>query len=124
MPLLVHRVVFACFAVTLAACQEAPPLYPATAPAEVREACALTQRKCTLCHDRDRIVDARHNVTEWRNTIERMRRFGGSGISPADGEIILKCLSYTAESTLTPISPEQHALAGPSCLLPMIQSAR
>jgi hypothetical protein len=99
-----HRVVVVGLLSALAACQEAPPLYPASAPDEVRQACALTNRKCTACHDRDRIVDARHNESEWRTTIERMRRFAGSGISPADGEIILRCLSYSAGSVLTPAS--------------------
>lgn len=88
--------------VAISACQETPPLIPASAPDEIREACALAQRKCTACHDRDRIVYARHNQTEWRTTVERMRKFPGSGISPADIEIVLRCLNYSAEASAMP----------------------
>jgi hypothetical protein len=81
-------------------CQETPPLYPASAPNEIREACAVTAQKCTACHERDRIVYARHNPTEWRTTVERMRKFPGSGIAPADVEVVLRCLTYSAESSV------------------------
>ncbi|MBA2543934.1 MAG: hypothetical protein H0V17_30100, partial [Deltaproteobacteria bacterium] len=82
-------------------CQEAPLLYPSNAPIQIREACALTERKCTQCHDRERIVYARHNPAEWRNTVERMRRFPGSAISVADTDTIVRCLSYSSESSVS-----------------------
>jgi hypothetical protein len=82
---------------SLAACQEPPPLFPPTAPDDIRQACALTQQKCTACHDRDRIVSSHRTMAEWRVTVERMRRIPGSSISLGDGEIILRCLTYSSE---------------------------
>jgi hypothetical protein len=78
----------------LVACKEQPPLYPANAPPDIAEACTLAQRKCTACHDRDRIVYARMTAEEWRETVDKMRRLPGSSISPAEGETILRCLLY------------------------------
>jgi len=98
--------------VAVVACQEVQPLYPASAPADIREACALTERKCTACHDRDRIVDARHTTTEWSTTVERMRRFPGSAITPPDSEVILRCLNYNVESSV--LAPNQD---GQRCAL-------
>ena len=83
--------------VLLWACQEPTPLYPPSAPLEIREACALTQRKCTQCHDRDRIIEAQFGVVEWRNTVERMRQIPGSSIAPANAEVIVHCLTYRGE---------------------------
>jgi hypothetical protein len=105
--LLSHHIRLAITLVALASCQDPPPLYPATAPDEIRKACAHTDRKCTACHDRERIVYARHTALEWRTTVERMRRFPGSGITPEDTEIIMQCLSYNAESSrAVPASPD------------------
>ena len=94
--------------VTSVACQEPTPLYPASAPLKIRQACELTERKCTACHDRDRIVDARYTELEWRTTVDRMRRFPGSGISAAESEVIVGCLSYRVETFASPTS--QHTL--------------
>ena len=76
-------------------------MYPASAPPEIREACAVTSRKCTACHDHERIVSARQTPLEWRTTVERMRRYPGSAISPADIEIILRCLNYHSTTSRT-----------------------
>jgi hypothetical protein len=108
-----HRYVLACSLLAILSCQEPPPLYPASAPPEIVEACAVANRKCTACHDRDRIVYARHNQAEWRTTVERMRRFPGSAISPDEIEIILRCLNYSAESAfVAPPSLDLRAEAG------------
>ncbi len=87
--------------VALVSCQDVPPLYPSNAPVQIREACVLTEQKCTACHDRDRIVYARHNATEWRTTVDRMRRFPGSSISAAETEDIVRCLSYRVEASVS-----------------------
>lgn len=76
----------------LVACQETPALYPATAPPEIRQACELTEQRCTTCHERDRIVYARMNTEDWRETIDRMRRMPGSTIKPGETDTILYCL--------------------------------
>ena len=82
-------------ALSVVACTEPQPFYPETAPDEIKQSCALAQRKCTQCHDRDRIVDANHTEKEWRVTIDRMRAFPGSQISPGDSDIIMKCMMYS-----------------------------
>jgi hypothetical protein len=94
----------------VSACTEAPPLYPPTAPPEIREACALTSRKCTQCHERDRIVYARHSSSEWRVTVERMRKFPGSAIYPADIDVIMRCLNYSNDPSSGPASSGQAQL--------------
>ena len=102
--------------IALAACTEPPPLYPATAPPEIAEACSLTVRKCTACHDRDRIVYARHSPDEWRNIVEKMRRLPGSSITAAEGDIILRCLIYRTQSTTSGWTLGPGAIA--SCAKP------
>jgi hypothetical protein len=82
----------------LAACQPAAPLYEPSAPPDIREACALTERRCTACHDRDRIVDAHFTRDEWPRTVERMRQMPGSTIAPNETDIILRCLLHRVDS--------------------------
>lgn len=94
---LVHRTVIATLLASVVACQDVPPLYPPNAPPDIHEACAVAERKCTACHERDRIVYASHTPFEWHNTVERMRQYPGSAITRADGEVILRCLSYNAD---------------------------
>jgi len=117
--LLSHRRLLASALVTVAACQEPAPLYPKTAPSGIQEACALTERKCTACHDRDRIVDARNDsVAQWQMTVDRMRRMPGSSITRADSEMILRCLTYNAQSSMiAPGFPVLVADGGRRCEL-------
>jgi hypothetical protein len=95
------------------ACTEPPPLYPANSPPDIVQACTLTQQKCTACHDRDRIVHSQMSPNEWRETVERMRRFPGSNISPTEQETILRCLLHRASTTssLDDVDPALCALA-------------
>lgn len=81
------------------ACQASPPLYPPSAPPEIREACALTERRCTACHDRERIVFAHKTRDEWPLTVERMRQMPGSTIRPDETDTILRCLLNRTESS-------------------------
>jgi hypothetical protein len=74
------------------ACQPAAPLYSPSAPPDVREACTLTERRCTQCHDRGRIVEANYGRAEWMSTIDRMRQMPGSTIAPYETDTILHCL--------------------------------
>ena len=64
------------------------------APAEVREACAFTEQKCTRCHTIGRVIA--WNATtraDWEPLVTRMRQMASSGITKADAEIVLRCLS-------------------------------
>lgn len=77
------------------ACQAPTPLYSPNAPPKIKEACTLTERRCTECHDHDRIIDAHLNAGEWATLVERMRQMPGSTIRPDETDIILRCLLAT-----------------------------
>lgn len=63
--------------------------------AAITDACELTARRCTACHDIDRVLDATpSHPDQWERYIDRMRRMRGSGISASDGDVILRCLVY------------------------------
>jgi hypothetical protein len=85
-----YRLALVCLA--LMACQPAPSLYSPSAPPDIRDACTLTERRCTQCHDRGRIVEANYGRAEWMSTIERMRQMPGSTIAPYETDTILHCL--------------------------------
>ena len=63
------------------------------APAEVREACAFTEQKCTRCHTIGRVLawDARTRA-DWEPIVTRMRQMASSGITKADADVVLRCL--------------------------------
>lgn len=89
---------------TLVACKEPSPLYPPGSPPEIVQACSLMEQKCTGCHDRDRYMMASYPPERWAKIVEKMRLFPASAITPADGDIILRCLNYrsSAASSFTP----------------------
>ena len=61
----------------------------------IEAACELTGQRCTRCHDIDRVLNARINhPSHWERIINRMRMMNGSGISQADGPVILRCLAF------------------------------
>ena len=45
---------------------------------------ALTQKRCSRCHDLDRVVGARKDARGWVVTVNNMRVLPGSGISETD----------------------------------------
>jgi hypothetical protein len=64
-------------------------------PSEVREACNRAELRCSGCHSLDRIVDARNRGhVDWQQQVRRMRLKPASGISVADGDLIVRCLVY------------------------------
>src|SRR5262245_26313668 len=67
---------------------------PSTASADLREACALTEQRCTRCHTIGRVLawDA-HSRAQWEPLVTRMRQMASSGISKADAEVVLRCLA-------------------------------
>lgn len=70
-----------------------------TANEELREACALTQRKCTRCHSIDRVLVAPvRSPADWEARVARMRRMTASGITERDGETIVRCLVHVSFS--------------------------
>ncbi len=97
MSLLSPRYVLVGTWIALVACQAPAPMYTPSAPPEIRDACSLTERRCTACHDRDRFLDARKSRDEWSATIERMRQMPGSTIRPYEAAVILHCLLYRTD---------------------------
>ena len=64
-------------------------------PPSIDGACRLAARRCTRCHTIDRVLLTRVESPEhWRYYVDRMRRQPGSGISPEDGQVIVRCLVY------------------------------
>ena len=53
---------------------------------------ALTQKRCSRCHNLDRVVGARKDPRGWVATVNNMRVLPGSGISETDARIILSYL--------------------------------
>lgn len=64
-------------------------------PPAIRRACAVMTRRCSKCHSPDRInaVQVVHPIG-WELIVNRMRLQPNSGISPADQEIIIRCIVY------------------------------
>lgn len=55
--------------------------------------CNLTVRKCSRCHEPERIFSYNApNPRFWRSVVSRMRRKPGSNISPVAGKQITDCL--------------------------------
>lgn len=71
-----------------------PAKEQARTPPTVRDACAVTERKCSRCHDLERIRLAHHELVDWPVYVDRMRRMPGSGITVDDTTVILRCLSW------------------------------
>ena len=53
---------------------------------------ALTQKRCSRCHNLDRVVGARKDARGWVATVNNMRVLPGSGISEPDARVILAYL--------------------------------
>ena len=60
---------------------------------DVNQASDLMQRRCSKCHNLDRVVGARKDAQGWIATVSRMRAMAGAGISDADA---LTIISYLA----------------------------
>ena len=55
--------------------------------------CKLTLRKCSRCHEPERIFSYKPSTPRfWQSVVNRMRRKGGSNISPEAGDAITECL--------------------------------
>ena len=65
---------------------------------DINLAAATMEKRCSKCHNLDRIVGASKDARGWRATVNRMRALPDSGISEADSRIIV---SYLA-SQMTP----------------------
>ena len=69
---------------------------------------SLMEKRCSRCHNLERIAGARKDVRGWLVTINRMRALPGSGISEADARAIL---SYLVSENSIDSSSTQGVLA-------------
>jgi ferredoxin-NADP reductase len=60
---------------------------------DVNQASDLMQRRCSKCHNLDRVVGARKDAQGWIATVNRMRAMAGAGISDPEA---LTIISYLA----------------------------
>lgn len=70
------------------------PDQQARTPPSIRRACALTEERCSRCHDLERIQLAHPGMVDWPVYVDRMRRMPGSGISGDDAPTIVRCLGW------------------------------
>src|SRR5258708_32852312 len=60
-----------------------------TARIDLRASEELMQKRCSRCHNLDRVVGARKDGHAWLETVNRMRALPGAGISETDATTIL-----------------------------------
>jgi hypothetical protein len=72
---------------------------------DINLAAATMEKRCSKCHNLDRIAGARKDARGWLATVNRMRALPDSGISEADSRIIV---SYLA-SQMAPKGPAGEA---------------
>jgi ferredoxin-NADP reductase len=60
---------------------------------DVNQASDLMQRRCSKCHNLDRVVGARKDAQGWIATVNRMRAMTGAGISDAEARTIISYLA-------------------------------
>jgi ferredoxin-NADP reductase len=60
---------------------------------DVNVAAATMEKRCSKCHNLDRIVGSRKDERGWLATVSRMRSLPGSGISEEDSRIIVLYLA-------------------------------
>ena len=60
---------------------------------DLNQASDLMQKRCSKCHNLDRVVGARKDAQGWAATVERMRLITGAGISAAEAETIVSFLA-------------------------------
>jgi ferredoxin-NADP reductase len=59
---------------------------------DLNQASDLMQKRCSKCHNLDRVVGARKDAQGWLATVSRMRSMPGAGISELDAQTIVSWL--------------------------------
>jgi hypothetical protein len=70
------------------------PAESARTPPPIRDACVITEQKCSKCHDLERIRLAHPALVDWPLYVDKMRRQPGSGITVGDSSVIVRCLNH------------------------------
>jgi ferredoxin-NADP reductase/mono/diheme cytochrome c family protein len=71
---------------------------------------ALMQKRCSRCHNLDRVVGAKKDARGWLATVDRMRGLPGAGISEGDARIILSYL--LSEDSINSSSTQGELVVG------------
>jgi ferredoxin-NADP reductase len=69
------------------------PGHAPTVTIDLNQASDLMQRRCSKCHNLDRVVGARKDAQGWGATVEHMRLMTGAGISKAEAQTIIAFLA-------------------------------
>ena len=59
---------------------------------DINQASQLMQKRCSKCHNLDRVVGARKDTPGWMRTVERMRAMPEADISDTDAQMIVSYL--------------------------------
>lgn len=80
------------------------PSQPQPVTIDLNRASDLVEKRCSNCHNLDRVLGARKDAQGWLATVDRMRKIPGSGITEADAQTIV---SYLASQS-RPQGPESN----------------
>jgi ferredoxin-NADP reductase/mono/diheme cytochrome c family protein len=69
-----------------------PALPAQPAAIDINQASDLMQKRCSQCHNLDRVVGARKDADGWMRTVERMSALPGANISDTDAKMIVSYL--------------------------------
>ncbi len=75
---------------------------------DLNQASDLTQRRCSKCHNLDRVVGARKDAQGWITTVDRMRAIPGADISEADAQTIISYLASQTQPKGSDTSPKME----------------
>jgi ferredoxin-NADP reductase len=68
-----------------------PGRIPAVA-VDLNQASDVTQKRCSKCHNLDRVIGARKDAQGWVTTVARMQKMAGAAISDSDAQTIVSWL--------------------------------
>jgi ferredoxin-NADP reductase len=94
------------------------PAHTSTVTINLTEASDLMQKRCSKCHNLDRVVGARKDAQGWLETVNRMRARPDAGISESDAGLIVSYLAsqYRTEvSGTTALMEVERALVDQRC---------
>jgi ferredoxin-NADP reductase len=82
---------------------------------DMSAAAATMEKRCSKCHNLDRIAGARKDARGWLATVNRMQALPDSGISDQDSRIIVSYLASRTASTGLPTLEVARALVDQRC---------
>jgi ferredoxin-NADP reductase/cytochrome c2 len=71
---------------------------------DLNQASDLMQKRCSRCHNLDRVIGARKDAPGWLATVNRMRAMPGAGISEIDARTIVSYLASQNRPQGSPVT--------------------